>query len=472
MSDFNLYIDDLLVLSRVQPDWRGERPLFFTGVSIDTRSLTEGALYFALKGDRFDGHDYVEEAFKKGAAACVVKRSWHLAQKTPPSGPVCIVDDVLWMLQEVALVYRQKFDIPVIALTGSSGKTTTKEMVVSVLRQGFQVHCNRKSFNNHIGVPITLLGIRPHHDVVVCEVGTNHFGELDRLSYLVRPTICILINIGHAHLEAFQDLEGVARAKMEIFSHADPGGHAIYNADDDVLSRQTFPVRRTTTFGSHVAADVRGEVLGLDGQARYRLRLGQTEIGLAVPGRHNVDNALAAAATGRVFSLSDEQIRTGLEQLQSVENRMHLVKWEQQDIVVINDTYNSNPNSCRAGLATLADLSPDDTNRRIAVLADMLELGHMSRPEHEALADVALANRIDVLYLFGNETRFTASRAKQLGLRVAMQTTDKERLHQVLLDELSDGDRILVKGSRGMKMETVVEAITRVLDHDRPAGRQ
>ncbi|NIA30763.1 MAG: UDP-N-acetylmuramoyl-tripeptide--D-alanyl-D-alanine ligase [Actinobacteria bacterium] len=461
MSEMLLTISELLGLQSLNAKWNGSasvssKPL--AGISTDSRKIGPGELFWAIKGDRFDGHAFVLQAIEDGAVAAVVSREWFEAKKSALHGkPLILVDDTLEAYQLLARHYRLKFNIPVIAITGSSGKTTTKEFVASVLSQKVHVLKNIKSFNNHIGVPATLFQLRTEHQILVAEVGTNHFGELDRLSYLVQPSVCVITNIGYAHLEFFASLEGVTRAKMEVLNHLTGDGVVFYNGDDKILAGQTFSGRKSVSFGVNSLSDIRATALECDGLGRYEFVLDNTKIKLAIPGRHNVSNALAAAAIGRHFSLTTEDIKNGIESVQSVDKRMQVQRLG--DVFILNDSYNGNPGSCRAALETAADIKVENGGRRIAVFGDMLELGAYSQEEHVKLADEIRKADFKAIFLFGDETKFTATRAKELAFQKVAHYKEMDLLIHDLKEYVKPHDFLLIKGSRSMRMERVIDGL-------------
>lgn len=419
-------------------------------VGTDSRSLQRGDIFVALQGERFDGHLFVEAALREGASLALVNEGWH--RDHPQVVPVVVVPDTLIAYQEAARSHRRRHPVPVVAVTGSAGKTTSKEMMYEVLSRKFRVLRNKKSFNNHIGVPATLLELRPEHELLLTELGTNHFGELDRLSYLVEPMVAVIVNIGYAHLEFFGDLAGVRRAKFEIFNHCRPGAVAIYNSDDVWLCGQPYPVSGSCGFGFERPADLQAVVLGCDENGCYRFKVLDQVVQLTVPGRHNISNALAAAAVGVQFQVSPSEIRAGLEAFTAVDKRMQVRALA--GIRIMNDAYNANPGSCRAAIDTLADVSA--RGRRVAVLGDMLELGAYSPAEHRNLADHVKGAGLDALFLFGSRTRDTWQRAQELGLASVFHFDDKTELARALFSFLLADDVVLVKGSRGMQMEDVI----------------
>ena len=455
MSESRLTGEDILRCDRTA-QWLAPfspgRPI--AGVSTDSRTLRPGQLFFALRGEHFDGHCYVRQALERGAIAAVVEQSW--AEKQQNGSPLIAVADTLKAFQETARSHRRKFDIPVLAVTGSSGKTTTKEMAVSVLSDKYRVLKSEKSYNNHIGVPATLLQLSSEHDIVVAEMGTNHFGELEHLSYLAEPTLCLFTNIGAAHLEFFIDLNGVARAKMEILSGARRPVTAVLNSDDATLSSLNVPAERLFTYGID-SGELRGRPLEADPMGRWTLEILGEKIKLTLPGRHNLYNALAAAAAATLLSLTPQQIRRGLETVQPVHERLNLSR--AGDVLILDDSYNGNPDSFAAAFAAAADISISARGRRIAVLGDMLELGAAAQPEHEKLADLAKRTGIDVLLLHGPLMRGTAERADEIGV-LAHHYAGFDDLSDALLGMVKAGDLVLVKGSRAMAMERIVHILT------------
>ncbi|RPH97606.1 MAG: UDP-N-acetylmuramoyl-tripeptide--D-alanyl-D-alanine ligase [Calditrichaeota bacterium] len=426
------------------------------GVSTDSRTVGRNELFVALRGDNHDGHQYLSTAFERGAAAALVDSKWFQSQAPASSSPVIVVDNTLDMFQSIARYYRQKMDPQVVALTGSTGKTTCKELIHAVLAPVFRTLRNIKSFNNHVGVPTTLLQLTREHQILVAELGTSGFHEIERLSYLVEPDICLLLNIGHAHLEFLHDLEGVARAKMEIFDFAANDVVAVYNADDDVLQRQKYPAGKILTFAVERKADIRGRIISCDEQGRYTFQFEDQTIRLQLAGRHMVYNALAALAIGKLFDIKSSLMSHALENAAAAEHRLQIHDVNSRRI--IDDVYNSNPSSCRAALQTLHDMQVKDGGRRIGVLADMLELGAAAESEHVRLAEIAKQLNIDVLFLFGDACRSTAARAQELGM-VSCHFSNQEELAQAIQDFWKRDDLVLIKGSRSMHMERVVDAL-------------
>jgi len=437
--------------------YTGDPDVRVGSISIDTRTIGPGELFVALLGEDFDGHAFVAQAAEKGAAAAMVEEQWYrLNREFQTSLPLLIVPDTLIAFQELARFYRKTMEPKVVALTGSAGKTTCKDMIYSVLSRKYRTRKNIKSFNNHVGVPLTLLSTQPDDEILVTELGTSGFGEIERSSYLVEPDVCLLLNIGYAHLQAFKDLVGVARAKMEIVTHAKPDRYVIYNADDEILSQQNFG-GRVMTYAVDQNADVKARNLECNEHAQYQFMVDDTRIELSLPGRHNVLNALAAIAVGRIFDVPMVDIKSALKSVDYVSHRMTVIY--QGSMRIIDDSYNANPSSCRAAFSTLADMELDFGGRRIAVLGDMLELGEASEFEHTRLADALAENGIRILLTYGTHMAETAERARSLSFDYVSHSRSQETLIDELLSVVKDQDIVLIKGSRGMHMENIIDAL-------------
>lgn len=432
----------------------GEERMVVKGISIDSRTLEKGMLFFAIRGGRFDGHDFVEEAFTRGACGVVVARAWATTQDRGHDG-VLAVEDPLRALQDVASYYRRKLGFPVIAVTGSNGKTTTKEMIAAVLGTKYRVMKSLGNLNNHIGVALSVCAWEKHGEIAVVEMGTNHFGEIRRLCEIARPTHGLITNIGKGHLAFLDDLEGVARAKAELLESLAEGGEAFLNGDDPYL----YPLRRivgkTLTYGFSDACDFRGMDVGVDGFGFPRMRLGGRKLKLSVPGQHNLYNGLAAAAVGRVFGVPWEDVHAALEGYRPMDKRMEVLQFG--GIVVLNDTYNANPTSVHEALSTLTVVK--EAKRRVVVLGDMLELGEKSQSEHQSVGEWVVAFGMDGFFAYGPETKVAVERSKVLGMKHAVHFESKIDLLEALIFWLQNGDIVLVKGSRGMQMEDVVEGL-------------
>jgi UDP-N-acetylmuramoyl-tripeptide--D-alanyl-D-alanine ligase len=422
----------------------------FHGVSTDSRTVTEGQLYVALRGERHDGHAYVSEAMAAGAVACVVERPCDL------NCSQLIVGDCRRALGDLARYWRDRFDLPVIAVTGSNGKTTVKEMITSIMGQKHSVLATRGNLNNDIGVPLTLFNLSGDHQAAIIEMGANHAGEIDYLASIARPVVAVVNNAGPAHLEGFGSLIGVARAKGELFTRLGPRGTAIVNHDDEFygLWMELVGERKAFSFGMHPKADFRAQCESKSqGEGETFLLLapcGQRQVKLALAGRHNVLNALAAAAACHAAGAGLEDIVAGLEAVSPVSGRLQFLPGV-GGAGICDDTYNANPLSLKAALEVLVGLPGTPW----LVLGDMGELGPDAQRLHREAG--RLASELGVQRLFGLGS---LSAAAVEGFGSGAQHFDNiEDLLAHLLPQVGKEHRVLVKGSRAMRMERVVQAL-------------
>lgn len=425
------------------------------GVSTDSRTLKKGMVFFALRGEKFDGHCFVDEVFQKGACGVVVDREWESLQSLGKNQVIFRVADPLKSLQEIASFYRQKFRIPVIAVTGTNGKTTTKEMISEVLRTRYRVMKSPGNFNNHIGVALSVCEWQKSGEIAILEMGTNHFGEIRSLCEIARPTHGVITNIGKGHLEFFHNIEGVVRAKAELLDYLKEEGTAFLNADDSYLRSLRNRVCKTVTYGFSGECDIQGDEAEIDKTGFPRMKLDGEMVRLSVQGYCNLYNALAAAAVGWIFVVPWNKIRDALRNYGPMTMRMELFKLS--GMVVLNDAYNANPSSVHQALMTLQVMN--GLRRRIAVLGDMLELGESSLEEHRRIGELVVELGIDAFFGYGPDMRIATDRARDLGLKMTFHFESKADLLEAMHSWLEEGDGILVKGSRGMKMEEVVEGI-------------
>jgi UDP-N-acetylmuramoyl-tripeptide--D-alanyl-D-alanine ligase len=452
-----LGLEDLHALPHL--DWSvpsGKRWPAFTGVSTDSRTVEPGNLFLALRGGRFDGHAFLQDAVDRGARAVIVDGAYRRERALPV--PVLTVEDTTRALGDLALAYRRKFGLPVLAVGGSNGKTTTKEMIVRVLSRRFRVLGTEGNLNNQIGVPQTLFRLRDTHQVAVVEVGTNHPGEIGYLCTVLEPTHGLVTNVGREHLEFFRSVAGVAREEGTIYRALEDRQRSVgfVNLDDPRVVRVASGVRKRVSYGvaSH-RGEIRGTVLSVDSAGCAQLLVAvrgtsrSVTARLRIPGAHNAINAVAAAAVGVEFGVPLAEAGKALASFTPASKRMEVVRVD--GITILNDTYNANPDSTIAALQTLA--AATGRGKRIAVLADMLELGHDSPRHHARVGREAGRLGIDHLLTFGDRAREigTASR-----LKTALHYEQKNMLSEYLAELAGPGDTVLVKGSRGMKMEDVV----------------
>jgi UDP-N-acetylmuramoyl-tripeptide--D-alanyl-D-alanine ligase len=439
---------------------KGEGRSLVTGVSTDSRTLKKGMLFFALRGEHFDGHDYLENAFNQGACAAVVDRRWKGAGKEM-NWNIIEVDEPLTALQEVASAYRKQFEFPVIAITGSNGKTTTKEMLAQILETQYQVAKSPGNLNNQIGVALSICEWQDSDEMAVLEMGTNHFGEIHRLAEIAAPTHGLITNIGKGHLQFFGDLEGVFRAKIELLDSLNDGV-LFLNGDDPFLKRIQNRLPETITFGLSEDCTFHPDEWGTNDSACPWMKIDDSCIQLAVSGSHQLYNGLAAVAVARTFDIQWNSIQASLSVFQPVDKRMERI--EADGLIILNDSYNANPGSIEQAVLTL--VSMHTLKRRIVCLGDMLELGKASRDEHEKVGELIMKNGIDTLVCYGSESRATIEKVKSLGLKSAFHFDTKSEITEFLCGFLREGDGLLVKGSRGMKMEEVVQTLLTHIHRD------
>lgn len=426
------------------------------GVSTDSRTVQEGELFVALRGESFDGHRFLADAFAQGCVAAVVESSANVdAVKTMP---LLIVENTTRALGELARYYRLKFDIPVIAIGGSNGKTTTKEMVTKVLGATYSVLSTEGNLNNHIGVPQTLFKLEKKHQIAVVEIGTNHPGETQYLCNILEPTHGLITNIGREHLEFFKNLAGVAKEEAALFESLAKrkGSIAFVNVDDKYVLAKSKELKSKVTYSfSTKKASVYGKIVETNAAGCAQLSFAakstkrETKVQLPTPGEHNALNALSAAAVGLTFKVSTIKIKIALEKIKPASKRMEILNIG--GITVYNDTYNANPDSMVAALRTLA--SAQVSGKKIAVLADMKELGIASVDEHARLGKEASTLSIEYLLTFGEQAKHIHAAAK---VHFKAHYDQKNMLAEYLWELVAPGDAVLVKGSRGMKMEDVV----------------
>ena len=422
------------------------------GVTSDSRMVGPGMLFIPLKGSRVDGHDFMAACIKAGAVANFSER-----EPAPQEQPAIVVDSTVRATGALAAWHRARFDIPVIGVTGSVGKTTTKEMIAAVLSQRYKTHKTRKNLNNELGVPWTLMRLDDSHQVSVVEMGISEFGEMRRLTRMVRPTIAVFSVIGDAHLEFLGDREGVMRAKGEIFEGMDEGCLAVLNGDDPI-QRACRPNMRRTTYGLSPDCDVRGENVRNLGEAGMRLTVrhpgGAFDLSIPAFGSHLACAALAAAAVGLELGLTGEEIARGVAQYETVGDRARVI--HHADMTIVSDCYNANPNSCQAAVDSLMQLHG---RRRVCILGDMLELGPHSDELHRGVGSYAARAGVDLVVGCGPQSRNTALGAEADGCDVLF-FPDKDRLLSALGEIVHPGDCVLVKASHSMAFEDIVERLT------------
>ncbi len=428
------------------------KDLMLSGVSTDTRAIASGQLFVALKGERFDAHDFLAQAVASGASALLVSDS----DKVPAGVPAVVVDDTRLALGRLAKAWRASFDLPVIAVTGSNGKTTTKEMIAAILQAeyGSAVLATRGNLNNDIGLPLTLLGLNAGHRAAVIEMGMNHPGEIAYLAPIGAPTVALVTNAQRAHLEGMGDLDEVAREKGSIFTGLPADGVAVINADDVYADfwRKAADGRPVRSFAIDNVADVRGAVHqhGLEVALTLTAPEGEAEIALRVSGRHNARNAMAAAAACLAAGVPLASVVAGLSGFAGVKGRLQR-RAGKGGADILDDTYNANPDSVRAGIDVLAAT----IGKKLLVLGDMGEIGEASNQYHDEIGGYAKSQGVDQLFALGEACK---QAVRNFG-EGARHFCTVEKLIAAVDKELGPETTVLVKGSRFMKMERVADAL-------------
>ncbi|MBU2443988.1 MAG: UDP-N-acetylmuramoyl-tripeptide--D-alanyl-D-alanine ligase [Bacteroidetes bacterium] len=428
------------------------------GISIDSRKVKKGDLFFAIKGDNFDGHDFVTDVLKKGAVGIVISKE-NIEKFKYTKSFIVAVHDTTIALGDLANIYRKKFKVKIIAITGSNGKTTTKEMIAAVLSQKYTLLKTEGSLNNHFGVPLTLFRLNDNHEIAVIEMGINHPGELTRLCEIAEPDFGCITNIGNAHVEFFDGIEGIAKAKGELFDYlATTNGFGLVNGDDKRIRLKAKRLKQKLTYGYTGRADIKGKFIELNKNANPHFSVSyrncSLDIYLKTFGKHTSYNALCAAAFGSKFGVPSRKIKAALESYSTLEKRMQVLRFN--GITVLNDSYNANPDSMKAAFDTLSLMNGFDL--KIAAVGDMLELGKNSKKFHEQLVDFAKKAKVDYLLCYGELTKHTNRRAKELNLK-SFRFSDKKKLTEKLNSLMKKNSVMLVKGSRKMKMEEILESI-------------
>lgn len=425
----------------------------FNGMCIDTRKLQSGNLFVAIPGERVDGHDYIEEALQKGAAAALVTR------KVESTLPQLVVEDIVLALGKLGAAWRNQFTLPIIAVTGSNGKTTLKNMIASIITAAChgdktQILATQGTLNNHLGLPLTLAQLDSKHRYAVIEMGMNHFGEIDYLSGLTHPRVAVITNAASAHLEGVGDVAGVARAKAEIFHGLPQDGIAILNKDDAFFDywREQIGNLRYLSFGFSPDADVTATLREANNIQDVTITTpnGNIDVHLPLLGKHNVLNTLAATAAVLAIGLDLNAIKTGLETILPAPGRLQLHTLT-NGVKIIDDTYNANPVSLQAAVDTLASFA----GKKILVLGDMKELGNDAKSLHQCAGEKIRQAGIDYLFTYGD----LSSNAAQTFGEGAYHFSEQEKLVTALKPFLYNQTTILVKGSRSMRMEKVVAGL-------------
>ncbi len=426
-----------------------------TAVDTDSRAIRPGSLFIPLKGERFDGHSFINSALSSGSVGCLTES----VRDSYVSGKFYIrVRSTQRALRDLASWYRKQFDIPVICVTGSVGKTTTKDMIAAVLGEKYRVLKTESNFNNNIGLPLTLLGLDRSHEICVLEMGMNHAGEIAYLSAIAEPDVVVITNIGDSHIENLGSREGIFKAKCEVFPYMKSDGVVILNGDDEMLLslREKLPFKVLYTgegrTSDYTASDLKSDE---EGHLSCAIRTPEGSFEACIPalGRHMIYPALMACAVGELYGLTDEEIARGIRNFLPTKMRMNVLHLP-DDVIILNDAYNANPQSMRAAAAVLGDAS---NRRKVAVIGDMLELGDGSKFFHRAVGSSFAEMGTDCLIAIGNFASDFAEGAREAGMREVYCYERKNQAVPAILDELRPGTTILVKASHNMHFGEIVD---------------
>ncbi|QHE59885.1 UDP-N-acetylmuramoyl-tripeptide--D-alanyl-D-alanine ligase [Rossellomorea vietnamensis] len=455
---FEKTIREICTMLDVKNDLSAFDPVIVKGVSIDTRKIGSGNLFVPFKGENVDGHQFVRQAIDNGASAAL----WDINVPNPPEDiPVIVVEDPLLALQSLSNQYRHELDLKVVGITGSNGKTTTKDIVANLLSVKYHVHKTQGNYNNHIGLPLTILSLPQDAEVAVLEMGMSGFGEIELLSEISQPDAAIITNIGESHLQDLGSREGIAKAKLEIIKGLKPDGLFAYYGDEPLLQEgvKGIGLKNMETFGRSESNNIYPTKIEMNNQGSYfetSVAEGETFF-LPVLGQHNIHNALAGILIARHFGLTVEEMKEGLQSLKLTQMRMEMVEGKKGESI-INDAYNASPTSMKAAIGLVSELEGFRT--KILVLGDMLELGDDEEEFHQEIGRLIDQEKIQQVFTYGRLGTFIA--------KGALENFPEERVHsymdkESLTDELSSlikGDElILFKASRGMKLEEIIEGL-------------
>jgi UDP-N-acetylmuramoyl-tripeptide--D-alanyl-D-alanine ligase len=428
-------------------------------ISIDSRKVDKGYMFIPIIGERFDGHSFIEDAFNKGASVALTSKSIDNIEKYSDK-TIIKVDDTLKALQDIAKYFLLKLNLPVVAVTGSTGKTTTKELIYNVLSQKYRVLKNEGNFNNHIGLPLTLLNLNNNHEIVVLEMGMSGRGEIDLLSKIATPQTGVITNIGVSHIEKLGSQEEIFNAKMELTNYMDENSVLIINGDDKFL--KTLKNRKTKYGKVFAGLNKNNNIYATDTSnsneygIAFTLHLNNNtyNFDLKIPGRHNIYNALLAICVGLHYNVSMNDIIKGINSYTGNNMRLNIINLK--DIKIVNDCYNASPDSMKAALEVLRQV---DCKRKISVLGDMFEMGNFSENAHISVGHSVYEYNVDILITVGDKARNIAKGAVQRGFKEkdVFITENNSQAIEILKKIMKAGDTILVKGSRGMHMEEIVE---------------
>jgi UDP-N-acetylmuramoyl-tripeptide--D-alanyl-D-alanine ligase len=450
-------IKEIAAMIKVENEISSFENIKIKGVSIDTRTIEKGNLFIPFKGDNVDGHRYVEQALEKGASAAL----WEKGVPNPPeNAPIIIVEDGLLALQSLANEYRHQLKLKVVGITGSNGKTTTKDMIAKMLSIKYNVKKTAGNFNNHIGLPLTILSLDEDTEVAVLEMGMSGFGEIELLSNISQPDAAIITNIGESHLQDLGSREGITKAKLEIVKGLKEDGLFVYFGDEPLLREQVseLNIQRVETFGKNNTNTIYPTKVEMNKNgSTFSVQLAEEEFILPVLGQHNILNALGAMLIAKEFGISFAEIKESMQSLKLTKMRMELVEGKKGE-KIINDAYNASPTSMRAAIELVAELEGYQT--KVLVLGDMLELGEREEAFHREIGEQIDPEKIEYVFTYGKLSKFIAEGAKsQFTSTNVFHFEDKSQLVSKLTQLIQGDELILVKASRGMKLEEVIDGM-------------
>ena len=455
-----MVLKNFLKISRTVKETLNLPPDFTVqGISTDSRTLQKGEIFIALLGENFDGHNFLDAVIHRGASALIISKD-PLPSKQSFNIPVIRATDTLRFLMEYAGWYRSQFNLPVIGLTGSTGKTTSKEMLAAVLRRKYRLVKTEKNLNNYIGVSQTLLQMQKNSELAIVEMGTNHPGEMAALTEIVQPTQAVITNIGSGHIGFFGSREAIYQEKKSLFDGMPVGGKIYLNIEDSFLKNYSRKDLTILTCGLRGNCTYQANLVNVDqmGHVYFQINHGP-EIHLAIPGRHQLLNALLAGGIGLELGVSPLEIKEALETVTAIDKRMEIS--ERKGVTIINDAYNSNPESLRAAIDYLDGLSRSGNSRKFLVIGDMLELGEHSQEEHRRIGQYLQAKKIEYVFCMGplsSQVIEELSRQKSHHIQYEFFISHQE-LARALNEQLQEKDIVLLKGSRGMAMEKILDFI-------------
>ncbi|WP_196591707.1 UDP-N-acetylmuramoyl-tripeptide--D-alanyl-D-alanine ligase [Pectinatus frisingensis] len=431
----------------------------FTDISTDTRSITPGMLFLALKGENFDGHDFLAQACEKGAIGLIISDKTKLPANVTKKSTILLVNNTLDAYLDIAGGWRDQFSLPVIAITGSNGKTTTKDLTAAVLSEKYSVLKTFKNFNSEVGIALTLLSITPSYDMAVVEMGMRGLGQIRRLAKTAKPDIGIILNVGNTHLELLGSQENIARAKGELVEAIKPQGTVILNVDNTYTAAMTsMTTAHIITFGIKNSADIMAENITVhsNNKTTFTCKLLNENLQLTIPliGEHNVYDSLAAIAAGCAMGMTPLEIKAGLQKFRPSGMRFEIIAMH--GYTVVNDAYNASPASMAAALDSLMSMT---AQRHIVVFGDMKELGEIERTAHEQIGLLCVQKKVNILLTLGPLARYTAETAAHYGLKAVYNCSSHADAATKLKAILTAGDVVLFKGSHSMQMEKIINLL-------------